>query len=117
MCVPDSSSCVFRSFCILLGFFAVTNPAFSQLSLVSSTPANGATGVATLVTLTLEFSAPLDTTARFEEPEDFFLGVEIFPSDSVGEPGGEIVLSPDFTTVTLPDLPLTPDTKFVLYLS
>jgi hypothetical protein len=67
--------------------------------------------------MVLQFSAPLDTTARFEEPGDFFLGLEIFPADSSGDPQGDIILSPDSTTVTVQDLPLTPDTKFVVVLT
>jgi len=101
----------------LVGCLALTSPVYGQLSLVSSTPAHGDTGVDTLLTMVLQFSAPLDTTARFEEPGDFFLGIEIFPADSSGEPQGDIILSPDSTTVTVQDLPLTPDTKFVVLLT
>ena len=102
--------------CIVVGCLALAYPVYGQLSLVSSTPSHGDTGVDTLLTLVLEFSAPLDTTVTFDEPEDFFLGIEIFPSDSAGEPEGDILLSPDSTTVTVEDLPLTPDTKFVVVL-
>lgn len=100
----------------LFGCLALAHPAYGQLSLVSSTPSHGDTGVDTLLTLVLEFSAPLDTTVTFDEPEDFFLGIEIFPADSAGEPQGDILLSPDSTTVTVEDLPLTPNTKFVVVL-
>ena len=48
------------------------DPAFAQLTLVSSTPADGAVSVASPATFQLTFSSALDTTARFEEPDDFF---------------------------------------------
>ncbi len=78
--------------CVLVVCLGFSISAFGQLSLVSSTPADGATGVDTLATFVLVFNAPLDTTARFEEPEDFFLGIELFPTDSIGEPE-EIIVS------------------------
>ncbi len=71
-------------FCVIIGWLGLANPASAQLSLVSSTPANAATNVDTMATFVLTFSAPLDTTARFDEPEDFYLGMELFPADSVG---------------------------------
>lgn len=81
--------------CTLL--FAV--PAFSQFSLVSSTPADGAVNVSQNAELSFTFSAPLDTTARFEEPGDFFLSIFFFPEDTFSEPDS-ITLSEDLTTFT-----------------
>ncbi len=101
---------------VFFGCLALTYPAFGQLGLVSSTPADGDTDVDTLLTLVLEFSAPLDTTARFDEPDGFYLGLEVFPTDSVGDPGGGITISADSTTVTAEGIPLTPNTKFVFLL-
>ncbi len=98
-------------FCVIIGWLGLANPASAQLSLVSSTPANAATNVDTMATFVLTFSAPLDTTARFDEPEDFYLGIELFPEDSVGEPE-QVTISSDLMEVTVTNLPLTPDTKF-----
>lgn len=102
---------------LFIGCFAMAFSAYGQLSLVSSTPADGATDVDTLLTLILEFSAPLDTTARFEEPGGLFLGLEAFPFEAVGEPQGDIALSPDSTTVTVPDIPLEPDRVYIFVLA
>ncbi|MFQ5824974.1 MAG: T9SS type A sorting domain-containing protein [bacterium] len=104
------------SFCVLVGCLGIIYPAFAQLSLVSTTPSDGAINVDTLATFELVFSATLDTTARFEEPQDFFLGIEIFPSDSVGDPE-EIILNSGLDTVTVKNVPLTPNTKFVVLLT
>jgi hypothetical protein len=102
---------------LFIGCLTLALPASGQLSLISSTPSDGDTDVDTLLTLVLEFSAPLDTTVRFEEPGDYFLGFQVFPADSVGEPGGDMTVSADSTTVTVSDIPLTADTKFVFVLT
>ncbi|MFQ5605847.1 MAG: T9SS type A sorting domain-containing protein [bacterium] len=91
------------------------NPAHSQLRLLSTSPSDGATNVDTLATFVFVFSAPLDTTARFEEPQDFYLGVEAFPGDSVGEPE-DIIVSSSLDTVTVKNISLTPDTKILIFL-
>jgi hypothetical protein len=93
---------------ILLGVIA---PLQAQLTLVSTQPQDGQVNVATPATFVLTFSAPLDTSARFAEPEDFFLGILIFPEDATGEPA-DIQLSEDMRTVTVSGFPLTDDTKF-----
>jgi hypothetical protein len=96
---------------VIIGWLGLANPASAQLSLVSSTPTDGTTNVDTMATFVLTFSAPLDTTARFDEPEDFYLGIELFPADSVGEPE-QVTISSDLMEVTVANLPLTADTKF-----
>jgi hypothetical protein len=101
----------------LAGMLALSAPAQGDLSLVSTSPADGDTEVDTLMTLIMQFSAPLDTTARFEEPGDLFLGLEAFPFEAVGEPQGEITLSPDSTTVTIEDIPLEPDRAYLFVLT
>jgi len=101
----------------LAGTLALAGPAFADLSLISTTPADGDTGVDTLLTLIMQFSGPLDTTARFEEPGGLFLGLEAFPFEAVGEPQGEITLSPDSTMVTIEDLPLEPDRAYLFLLT
>lgn len=92
---------------------AVTSPLLAQLTLVSSQPDDGDVNVATPATFVLTFSAPLDTSARFDEPENFFLGILIFPEDSTGEPGN-IELSQDLRTVTVSGFPITPDTRITI---
>lgn len=91
--------------------FSFAGSAVAQLTLESSVPADGATNVGSPATFQLTFSAPLDTTARFEEPEDFFLGLIIIPEDSTGDPQ-DISLSQDLRTVTVSGLALTEDTQF-----
>ncbi len=104
--------------------------AMAQLSLVSSSPTHGATNVATTVDLQFTFSAALDTNAVFEmgnndggnnyenghEDDKFFIGIEIFPEDSIGEPDN-VVVSEDLTTVTIQGILLTPDTRFMFFLT
>jgi hypothetical protein len=102
---------------IFLGCLASAGQAFGGLSLISTTPADGDTEVDTLMTLIMKFSAPLDTTARFEEPGDLFLGLEAFPFEAVGEPQGEINLSPDSTTVTIEGIPLEPERAYIFVLT
>ncbi len=92
----------------------LTQPAVAQLSLQSFTPANGTLNVGTSATFELTFSAGIDTAARFEEPEEFFLHLEFLP-DSVGEPE-DLSLSPDSRTVTVSGLALLPDTRYTILL-
>ena len=105
---------------LVIGAIALLNvlaqPAFAQFTLVSVSPANGATAVPSPATLVSQFSAPLDTSARFEEPGDFYLGLQLFPEDSAGVPTA-ISISADLKTVTMQDVSLTADTKFVLMLT
>jgi hypothetical protein len=103
----------FFSLVVLVGYWGLVNPAFGQLSLISSTPADERTNVGTLTTIELKFSAPLDTTADFD---GFYLGIEIFPADSVGE-AESVTISNDLTTVTAANVPLTENTKFVILLT
>lgn len=101
---------------ILLLSMWFLNEAAAQLTLVSSTPADGAVNVASPATFELTFSSALDTSARFEDPGDFFLGVELFPEDTTDmEP--DISLSPDLTTVTISGIELTADTRFTVLLT
>jgi len=84
---------------------------FAQFSLVSNSPANGATGVSTVTTLSMTFNAPIDTSAHFAFPENFFVSLMFFPDSLVGEPGS-ITLSPDFMTVYVNDISLAPNTLY-----
>jgi hypothetical protein len=118
MCKPMKDRRAFVLGCVVLfGCLVLVQPAHGQLSLLSSTPADGDTEVDTLITMTLEFSAPLDTTARFEEPGGLFLGLEAFPFEAVSEPQGEIILSPDSTVVTVVDIPLEPERTYIFVLT
>jgi len=101
----------------LAGMLAFAGPAFGDLSLISTTPADGDVGVDTLLTLIMQFSGALDTTARFDEPGGLFLGLEAYPLEAVGAPQGEITLSPDLTTVTIEDLPLEADRAYLFLLT
>ncbi len=92
-----------------------TVPAFSQFSLVSTVPTNGAVNVAIPTTFQLTFSSALDTTAQFHEPEGFFLQIDIFPDDTTSEP--DISLSADLKTVTISGFQLLPDTQYNVLLS
>ena len=92
------------------------DPAFAQFTLVSSTPADGAVSVASPATFQFTFSSALDTTARFEEPDDFFLAIEIFPEDSA-ETDPDISLSSDMRTVTVSGVELPADTRFTVLLT
>ena len=98
-----------RSLGLLLLFFALFHPATAQLTVVSTTPADGATNVNSdgLTTLSITFSAPLDTLARPEGEEDFLL-VEFFPED---DGPVEVRLSADLTTVEA-DFLLAPGTDY-----
>jgi len=49
---------------VLAGCLVLAGPALGDLSLISTTPADGDTQVDTLMTLIMQFSGPLDTTAR-----------------------------------------------------
>jgi hypothetical protein len=85
---------------------------FSQLSLVSSSPAHGDINVDTTATFTLTFSEPLDTSVRFENPGDFFLNLYLHPDSLYGDPDS-ITLSTDLKTVYVYNLHLAAD---VIYL-
>ena len=90
--------------------------AFAQFTLVSSTPVDGAVNVPSPATFHFTFSSALDTTARFEEPDDFFLAIEIFPEDTAQiEP--EINMSSDMRTVFVSGVELQADTRFTVLLT
>ncbi|UCE17658.1 MAG: T9SS type A sorting domain-containing protein [Gemmatimonadota bacterium] len=97
---------------LVVGLFLLSLPISSwSLDVVSIEPADGATGVDTSVTMRFEFDAPVDTTVRFEFPEDFFLSM-FFNEDLMGDPDS-IVVSQDLRTVELYNPHLKPDTRYV----
>ncbi|NNE45305.1 MAG: T9SS type A sorting domain-containing protein [Rhodothermales bacterium] len=85
----------------------------AQLTVVSSSPADGMVNVSTSVILQIEFSAPIDTTARFDDDEDFYLAFETNPE--IPEPTLAGV-SPDFTTF-FAQVQLEPDTRYLVLLT
>ncbi len=91
----------------------LTAPAFGQLTLDAFSPAHGETNVGLEATLTLTFSAALDTSGTFSISDDFFLGFEVVPDP--GEPRN-IALSADRRTVTI-GLDLQAETQYWVFLS
>jgi len=98
---------------ILLLISAWTYGASAQLSLVSFSPADGATSVALDASLSFTFSAPIDTTVHFRLTDGFFIAAEIFP-----EPDDplDIRVSADRRTIDI-DFLWQPDTRYVGLLS
>ncbi len=90
--------------------------AFGQISLVSSSPADGDVNMPTQTVFSLTFDAPIDTTARFGHSNDLFLAIEIIPEDSVDGPE-EITASADLKTFTFSGVTLTPNTQFSVFLT
>ncbi len=89
--------------------------ASAQFSVVASNPQDGETSVPTTVDFQLTFSAPLDTSARFDEEDDFFLAIELFPEDTTAEP--DLQLSEDLTTFTASGIQLQSDTRYIVLLT
>ncbi|MCI0495995.1 Ig-like domain-containing protein, partial [candidate division KSB1 bacterium] len=80
---------------------------------VSTNPADGATAVDPNLTFEITFSAPLDTTARFDYPNGFYINLILDPDSLIGEPDA-IYLDPTMTTVYVENLSLAPNTKYML---
>jgi hypothetical protein len=83
----------------------------AQLSVVSTIPINGATDVDTSITISISFNAPLDTTARFLHPQDFYLSIYFYPDSLVGEPDS-VTISPNLQTVNVYNLHLEKNTTY-----
>lgn len=88
-----------------------TTLSFAQFTVVSSLPANGTTGVDTATTLSITFSDPIDTTAHFPFPGEFFLNLFFYPDSLIGSPDS-ITMSPDLKTVYIHNLHLTGNTQY-----
>jgi len=101
-----------RIYLLLILSVGLLKFSFAQFSVVSVSPAHGSTNVDTSVTFTITFNAPLDTTARFQYPEEFFLNLYIFPDSLTGEPDS-LSLSPDLQTLFVYGLPLEDNTTFL----
>ncbi len=102
-----------RSIATLVFLLLAVPTAAGQFTVVSSSPAHGDTNVPLNATVTLSFSAPIDTTAAFEETDGFYLGVETIPET---EAPSAITLSPDLRTFSA-DLVFEPDTKYIVFLT
>jgi hypothetical protein len=83
----------------------------AQLAVVSTIPINGATEVDTAGTISISFNAPLDTTARFPHPGDFYLNIYFYPDSLVGEPDS-VIISSDLQTVNVHNLHLKENTTY-----
>lgn len=95
---------------VYLSLFA--SQLFGQFLVVSTNPVHGSTSVDTAVTFSITFTAPLDTSARFPYPGDFFLNLYFFPDSLVGEPDS-ISMSPDMQTVNVHNLHLAENTAYI----
>ncbi len=106
---PNVSGFIY--FLLLIVWLTFSSAALAQLQVVNSIPAHGATQVDTAATFSVEFSAPIDTSARFAYPEDFFLNLMLIPDSLVGIPDA-ITVSPDLRTVFFYNLHLQPNTLY-----
>jgi len=90
----------------------VSSVAVGQLSVVSLSPVHGSTTVPTTVTIEIQFNAPLDTSARFSEPGDHFLGLLPMERNFANELDS-ITVSADLKTVQYHNVELEPNTKYI----
>ncbi len=102
-----------RSIVTLVFLLFSVHTAAGQFTVVSSAPAHGDTNVSLSATVTLTFSAPIDTTAAFEDTDGFYLGVETIPET---EAPSAMTLSPDRRTFSA-DLVFEADTKYIVFLT
>ncbi len=84
---------------------------FSQFSVLSTSPINGTVNVDTATTLTITFSAAVDTNARFTYPGNIFIELFFTPDSLVDEPDS-ITFSVDMHTVYLHNLHLSEFTDY-----
>lgn len=98
---------------IFLAILSLAHSAFSQFVVISTTPSNGATQVDPAGTIEIKFSAPLDTSARFDYPGQFYLHLLLYPDSLTGDPD-LVAISPDLKTVSVHNLHLYPNTKYFL---
>jgi len=84
---------------------------FGQFSVVSTTPTNGTANVDTAGTLSVTFSAAIDTNASFLFPGGIFISLFFAPDSLVDEPDS-ITLSPNMHTVYFHNLHLSPFTDY-----
>jgi len=107
-----------RLFLTILGIIFIIgfpHAILSQLSVIATIPADGAINIEPTVTFKITFNAPLDTSVRFDYPQNFFLSLAIQPDTLMGAPDS-ITLSPDLKTVYVHNLHLWSDTKYLLFI-
>ena len=97
----------------LFGFPLAAN---GQFTVVSTIPTDGATNVDTASTFQITFSAPLDTSVRFDYPPGLYLNLVLHPDSLAGEPDS-VTLSPDLRTVYVHNPHLTPDTRYMFLIA
>lgn len=100
------------SLCMFFLWTALLNPIFAQFSVVSIAPTHGSTSVDTSANFTMIFSAPLDTSARYPNPEGFFINLYLYPDSLVGEPDS-LIVSSDLTTVNVYGISLVENTTYL----
>ncbi len=96
---------------IILLILMLFSQAFATFSVVSTSPTHGTAGVDTAETFSITFSAPIDISARFPFPQDFFINILLWPDSLVGEPDS-ITLSQDMQTVYVHNLHLQENTTY-----
>lgn len=102
-----------RMLAILLAFAPA---AVAQFNITNISPAHGATNVAANAVLAITFSAPLDTSFRFEDT-GLPLNIELYPdTDTAFVPPSRasVSYSSDLRTIRLANLNLQANTRFVL---
>jgi methionine-rich copper-binding protein CopC len=98
---------------VIVLFYLISVPnLFGQFTVISTNPVHGSTSVDTATTFSITFNAPLDTSARFAHPGDFFLNLYFFPDSLVGEPDS-ITMSPDMQTVNVHNLHFAENTAYI----
>jgi hypothetical protein len=97
---------------VLLAIFAAS--AFAQLTIVSSSPVNGAVSVPLTSSLILTFSEPLDTAIRFDENDVCLAMLAHDPGNALSPQG--IRFSEDLTVMTI-DLLYDANTDFTICVS
>ena len=90
-------------------FFA--KPVSGQFWVTSTFPVHGSASVDTAVTFSITFNSTIDSSARFQFPEGFFVNIYLYPDSLIGEPDS-ITLSPDLSTVYVHNLHLFANTTY-----
>ena len=101
----------FPIFLVLCCLIVFSSNIFSQFSVLSTSPVNGEANVDTAVTLSITFSAAIDTNARFVFPGDIFIEL-FFNPDSLVDAPDSITFSPDLHTVYFHNLHLEQFTDY-----
>jgi FlgD Ig-like domain/Bacterial Ig-like domain len=116
--MPSVKNCLAAKtvICALLLALAITHEALAQQFTVTAiSPAHGATDVPLAATLSITFSAALDTSFRFANNE-LPVNLELRP-DTAFTPPNSISFSPDLQTIRLNNLILQPNTRYVLLIT